>query len=214
MTRVALARTIRCRMEQRERLGRDEWLEAARKALLHGGPSAVRVETLARDLQVTKGSFYWHFRNRQELMEALLVEWETEKTFLRQLVEEGPLDAANLPERIGALFAELERRVTLSERGQWPSDAAIFAWAAVSPRVARRANREELKRIELLEHLTGDRHLAEYIYMAYLGFIVRRRRVRAAAGNFSILAAVTLELLSTRAKPAPRPNAKRREVNA
>ncbi len=186
-------------MERTERLGRDEWLEAARKALLHGGPSAVRVETLARDLRVTKGSFYWHFRNRQELMEALLVEWETEKTFLREIVDEGPLNAENLRDRLGAFFTELERRVTLSERGQWPSDAAIFAWAAVSPSVARRANREELKRIELLEQMTGDRNLAEYIYMAYLGFIVRRRRVRAAAGNFGILAAVTLELLAARA---------------
>ena len=42
-------------------LGKSDWLRAARLALLHGGVEAVRVERLARDLHVTKGSFYWHF---------------------------------------------------------------------------------------------------------------------------------------------------------
>ena len=58
-----------------DRRTRDHWLRAARLALLHNGPEAVRVEPLARDLGVTKGSFYWHFRDRGALLEALLVEW-------------------------------------------------------------------------------------------------------------------------------------------
>ena len=171
-------------------LAREDWLRAARLALLHGGPAAVRVETLARDLKVTKGSFYWHFRDRNALLEALLREWEEEKALLFELARRG-----GLQESLGSFFAELRRRVRLSERGEWPSDAAIFAWASVSPKVAQRANKEERKRIELLERWTGQPELAQYFYMAYLGFLLRRRRVPEAAANFSILAKVTRALL-------------------
>ena len=59
-------------------LGKDDWLRAARLALLNGGVEAVRVERLSRDLRVTKGSFYWHFKDREELLELLLREWEEE----------------------------------------------------------------------------------------------------------------------------------------
>ena len=40
------------------------------------GIEAVRVELLARDLNVSKGSFYWHFRDRNDLLERLLDDWE------------------------------------------------------------------------------------------------------------------------------------------
>ena len=57
-------------------------MRAARLALLHRGADGVRVEVLARELGVTKGSFYWHFRDRADLLEALLVEWEEETGLL------------------------------------------------------------------------------------------------------------------------------------
>ena len=59
-------------------LSRNDWLKAARMALLTGGVEAVRVEKLARNLRVTKGSFYWHFKDREELLDLLLREWEEE----------------------------------------------------------------------------------------------------------------------------------------
>ena len=40
--------------------------------LARHGIESVRVEVLARDLGVSKGSFYWHFRDRSELLEKLL----------------------------------------------------------------------------------------------------------------------------------------------
>src|SRR5438067_13057108 len=77
--------TIRTRMVNRSRTGAD-WLKAARVALLHRGPDAVRVEPLARELGVTKGSFYWHFRDRSDLLEALLAEWEEETSLLTDAI--------------------------------------------------------------------------------------------------------------------------------
>jgi AcrR family transcriptional regulator len=54
---------------------RDDWIRAGLRRLARKGVEAVRVEPLARQLGVTKGSFYWHFRDRAELLDALLEEW-------------------------------------------------------------------------------------------------------------------------------------------
>src|SRR5512147_372241 len=53
-----------------------DWLQAAFHALRTGGVAAVKIEPLARSLGLTKGSFYWHFRDREALLDALLAEWE------------------------------------------------------------------------------------------------------------------------------------------
>src|SRR5215472_12218561 len=112
--RQDLCYTIRYRMDERGRLEKKDWMRAARLALLEGGPNAVRVETLARKLHVSKGSFYWHFKNREALLEALLREWEEEKSLLSNLLVERDVQKA-----LASFFAELERRVVISERGEW-----------------------------------------------------------------------------------------------
>ncbi|GAA4308570.1 TetR/AcrR family transcriptional regulator [Actinomadura luteofluorescens] len=57
------------------RLSAQDWARAALKAIADGGLAAVAVEPLARTLGVTKGSFYAHYRNRDELIAAALTEW-------------------------------------------------------------------------------------------------------------------------------------------
>jgi AcrR family transcriptional regulator len=57
------------------RLSTHDWTRAALKAIAAGGLAAVAVEPLARTLGVTKGSFYAHYRNRDELITAALAEW-------------------------------------------------------------------------------------------------------------------------------------------
>jgi AcrR family transcriptional regulator len=56
-------------------LDREGWERAALDALERGGLAAVAVEPLARELGVTKGSFYWHFKNRRELLAGALQRW-------------------------------------------------------------------------------------------------------------------------------------------
>ena len=60
-------------------LTRDDWLKAALNMCV-AGIDKVKVAPLATNLGVTTGSFYWHFKNRQELLEALLNYWEHEMT--------------------------------------------------------------------------------------------------------------------------------------
>jgi AcrR family transcriptional regulator len=187
-------------------LDRNDWLKAARMALLKRGVEAVRVEKLARTLHVTKGSFYWHFKNREQLLEALLREWEEERSLISDLLGELDIAAA-----LAKLFVELERRVRVSEQGESPSDAAIFAWAAVSPEVAARVNKEEKVRIRLLKKVFRRSEAAEYVYMAYLGFLLRRRRIPEAVKNFPVLAKLSTALLlgSPRVLPSKKRSARR-----
>jgi AcrR family transcriptional regulator len=53
-----------------------DWANAALRAIARGGVDAVAVETVAAELGATKGSFYWHFKNRDALVEAALEKWE------------------------------------------------------------------------------------------------------------------------------------------
>jgi AcrR family transcriptional regulator len=64
----------------RRRLTRDDWAAAALAAIAEGGLSAVAVEPLAARLGTTKGSFYWHFANREALLESALARWEESTT--------------------------------------------------------------------------------------------------------------------------------------
>ena len=58
----------------------EDWADAALEAMAAGGLEAVAVEPLARRLKVTKGSFYWHFGNRDEVIKAALEAWERHET--------------------------------------------------------------------------------------------------------------------------------------
>ncbi|MFB7862130.1 TetR/AcrR family transcriptional regulator [Streptomyces sp. NPDC056069] len=60
----------------RRRLTADDWADAALAALAERGLAAVAVEPLATRLGATKGSFYWHFANRDALVAAALARWE------------------------------------------------------------------------------------------------------------------------------------------
>ena len=65
---------------KREPLTPADWADAALEALARGGLAAVAVEPLAKTLKTTKGSFYWHFADRNALLEATLELWEQRDT--------------------------------------------------------------------------------------------------------------------------------------
>jgi len=65
---------------QTRRLSADDWAQAALAAIADGGLAAVAVEPIAARLGATKGSFYWHFANREALVDAALRRWEAAST--------------------------------------------------------------------------------------------------------------------------------------
>jgi AcrR family transcriptional regulator len=163
-----------------KKLSREDWLRAARRALLKGGAAATSVEGLARTLGVTKGSFYWHFRDRAEILDTLLYEWEHETSELFARADAH----ADVREGLQWLIAESGRRVLASERGEAPSDAAIFAWSASAPRVARCVAKVEQIRLAFLARAVGSSERGELVYLVYLGFLDRRRRVPGMAPRY------------------------------
>ena len=68
--------------EKRQSLTADDWSGAALDALARGGLAAIAVEPLAKTLGTTKGSFYWHFADRDALIAAALERWERRDTEL------------------------------------------------------------------------------------------------------------------------------------
>jgi AcrR family transcriptional regulator len=64
------------RSVSRKQLDRAEWIAAAIETLADEGMAGLRVEALAKRCGVTKGSFYWHFKDRQDLIGAILQAWK------------------------------------------------------------------------------------------------------------------------------------------
>lgn len=60
------------------RLRPEDWLNAAQARLVDGGIDGVKIGPLAADLKVTRGSFYWHFRDRNHLLQTLLARWQAQ----------------------------------------------------------------------------------------------------------------------------------------
>ena len=146
---------------------RESWARAALDALSRSGVEAVAVEPLARRLGVTKGSFYWHFGSRADLLNAALDLWErrgTEEIIAALAPIEDPA------ERLRQLF----RRVTKGSRGG-ATHAALSA--AREPRVRQTLRRVASARLGFLTECyvelgmspAAARRQAFLAYAAYLG---------------------------------------------
>lgn len=86
------------------RLTPDDWIDAARELIATSGIAALAVEPLARTLGVTKGSFYWHFSDRNALLTAVLERWERDGTEARIAASERLADPR---ERLARLIDEV-----------------------------------------------------------------------------------------------------------
>ena len=129
----------------RRRLTRADWLEVALKAIDKGGLEAVRVLPLASVLKASRGSFYWHFRDRAELLDAVLEHWDTEWT--DAVIERSLSGSVDAAERLSRLADE----VIGQRRGRY--DAAIRAWAQHDKRAAAVVRRVDRKRTAYLRSL-------------------------------------------------------------
>lgn len=94
---------------ERTRLSAEDWEDAALNLISEQGVGALAVEALARQLGVTKGSFYWHFRTREALLQAALERWEQygEREIISQ-IEAIPDPRERLPELFRRVAHELQ----------------------------------------------------------------------------------------------------------
>lgn len=127
---------------------RRDWLRAGLRRLALDGIDGVRVEPLAKELGVTKGSFYWHFADRAELLEAMLEEWsETATEAVIAQAESAGSEPRERLERLTALVidgfdAELE--------------LALRDWARHDPATGRVLNEVDRRRMGYLRRLLSE----------------------------------------------------------
>jgi len=105
----------------KKRLTRSDWLDAALKTLERSGIGAVTVEGLAATLQVTRGSFYHHFRDRRHLLDEMLQYWAKHWTY-------------DVPPKVRALGLDPQGELlalsrAIREGNAAGHDAAFRAWA-------------------------------------------------------------------------------------
>jgi AcrR family transcriptional regulator len=153
-----------------EVVGPEQWVRAGFRALTKKGAAGVRVEVLARSLGVTKGSFYWHFADRQAFHDALLQAWEARSTeAVIELVERSGSDPRKKLERL--------LHLTTGTRGASDVEQAVRAWGATDARVRRRLQRVDERReayaVQLLEAAgvrpRAARARARLFYLALIG---------------------------------------------
>jgi AcrR family transcriptional regulator len=130
------------------RTPRTSWIEEGLRALRVGGPDAVRIETLAQALGVTKGGFYWQFDNRSALLEEMLDTWE--RVVIDAVIE-------RVEDKGGDARAKLRRLYALVSSGGdlMKLELAIRDWGRRDKKVARRLRRVDNRRMEYMRSLFG-----------------------------------------------------------
>jgi len=153
---------------KKERLDATAWADAALAALAEHGVAGVAVEPLARALGVTKGSFYWHFKTRDELLLAAVERWET-------LATAGVIERVTHIEPPQARIRALMRVAHASQSGI--RIAAQLAPLAEHKTIGPVLKRLTARRIEFIAQCYRDlglnaaraRRAAQLAYAAYLG---------------------------------------------
>jgi AcrR family transcriptional regulator len=140
---VPLPLTPKTSKEARQ-LSAEQWLDAAFHVLARNGVEAVRVEPLAKTLNVTKGSFYWHFKDRSALLDGMLLSWRQRATL--GIIDR--LERGNVPPvmRLRQLLAMLRINSSSSRDGA-DVEAAIRLWGRSDAKAASAV--QEIDRLRL-----------------------------------------------------------------
>jgi AcrR family transcriptional regulator len=146
------------------------WVDQGLKVLATDGYTALKADPLAKLLGVSRGSFYWHFRDVDAFRAAVLARWReiaTERVIadLEALAD----DAAAVPYLLRRAF-----------RARSSLEAAVRSWAAhdaTARKAARAIDQRRLSYIEVLLKQSGvpaqtARARAQILYWAYLGFVL------------------------------------------
>jgi AcrR family transcriptional regulator len=179
------------------RLSPEDWELAALDVLEHDGLRAVTINRLARGLGVTKGSFYWHYKSREDLIVSMLARWE--RTHTDETIE--ALAAIEDPRRrVEVLFEHAGK--------QEPTIHVQLAAAAEDPLVAPVLERITERRLKALTEtfreagfrLSAGRERAALAYATYMGLAHLRRegpaRVRSQQGARRLAGRAAAMLLS------------------
>ena len=151
----------------------DGWLEAAYDALLEGGVDAVKILPLAKRLKLSRTSFYWFFRDREELLAALIARWRDKNT--GNLIRQAEAYAESIAEATLNVFACWLDRDLFDAKFEF----AIRSWALQSEEILKEVQAADNARLAALgrmferfghEPVAADVR-ARTLYLVQIGYI-------------------------------------------
>src|SRR6516225_5185799 len=116
---------------------RGDWVDLALAALAVDGVEHVTVLALSERLGVSRSSFYWYFKNRDELLDALLDRWDRLNT--RSIVGQTQAPAATVNQAVCNVFRCWVNPAIFSPR----LDFAVREWARRSAKVRKALDRSD-----------------------------------------------------------------------
>ncbi|MCM5705779.1 TetR/AcrR family transcriptional regulator [Larsenimonas salina] len=161
------------RHDTRWKGSREAWLDAAFELLLESGVGSVRILPLAKRLKVSRTSFYWFFKDRETLLDALIERWREKNT--QGLVRQTEAYADNIVEAILNVFdCWLDPTLFDSQL-----EFAIRSWALQSEAVAGEIDAADEIRIQALARMFEHHGYAPLpacvrgrtIYLTQIGYI-------------------------------------------
>lgn len=150
------------------RLSPETWVNAAYEAFEDGGVAAVRVDPLAKRLGVTRGSFYWHFKDRGALLRAVIERWARLQT--ERVIEANEAGGGEPAERLLRLL-----RTCASDDGRF--ETGVREWAKTDEAASGRVREIDRRRIDYMTALAVAAGTPEDVarsrsrvgYLAWLG---------------------------------------------
>jgi AcrR family transcriptional regulator len=127
------------------------WLAEALQVLTKSGNAKLPVDNIARALGVTKGSFYWHFKNRKDFVAGIIDYWD--KQFTRPVIETVSANTGDARHRLWVLMEMVHSR----DYARY--DASVRAWAAQEPWI-----------FDLCSQVDATRHQFARSLFAEIGF--------------------------------------------
>jgi AcrR family transcriptional regulator len=126
---------------------REDWLRSALETLIADGVESVRVLTLSQKLGVSRSSFYWYFKSRQDLLDQLLDHWRSTNT--RFIVERAKRPSATIIRGVMSVFECWVDARLFDPR----LDFAIRAWARHSAEVRQIIDQADNERVEAIKDM-------------------------------------------------------------
>lgn len=126
---------------------REGWLEAAYESLLEAGVESVKIQPLAKRLNLSRTSFYWFFKDREELLAALIARWREKNT--GNLVKQAEAYAETLAEAMLNVFdCWVDTNLFDSQ-----FEFAVRSWALQSPEIQAEVQRADQTRMEAISRM-------------------------------------------------------------
>lgn len=137
-------------------LDRPAWIRGAFAILADDGVDGLRVEVLAKRLNVTKGSFYWHFKDRRDLLDAVLAAWKDGR-----IADIRKQTAARPGEELAALHHTIDVYAAARNRKGIAIEAALRLWARQDAATAAVVEEVDAERLACTRRLFLARGLPE-----------------------------------------------------